>query len=471
MKQHHFSCRTALALFVVSLSVAIPCLAAPMELSLQDSIKLSLQNNAKLKIAVQSKEKSLWSIKQAQSYKNFDLSYNFTGVRGDTPAGWLPPYTVTLKPTSALISNPGTGAEVGVVTGFIPVKTFNYDNLSLYNYYTNQLKLVLPVYTGGKVESIIEQAKSGSKVADFNIVAVKQQLTMETTVAYYHVLQARNMLAIAKQTVDDLAQHLINVQSYYDAGTVALPDLLQTKVRLANSQDGLIKAQNAYELSMYALNNVMGLPLKNQIKAIDEFVYQPYPVSLDDSIAHAVGQRPELSAAALNVSINEQQITVAKSDNLPTISLFGTQTWNSERSNSAVGNYNENDWMVGANLTLDLLDGQRTKSLIKQAETGVNIAKEQLQKAKDDISLEVSSYYLSMKEAEKRLETNQVAVNEARTNLALTKQRYEAGVGTNLDVIDAELALDRSQTIHVQALYDYNTSKAQLQRAIGADNN
>ena len=446
MKQHHFSYRTALALLVVSLSMVVPCLAAPMELSLQDSIKLSLQNNAKLKIATQSKEKSLWTIKQAQSYKNFDLSYNLTGVRGDTPASWYAPYSST------------TGK-------------FNYDNLSIYNNYANQLKLVLPVYTGGKVESLIEQAKSGSKVADFNIVAVKQQLTLETTVAYYHVLQARNMLAIAKQTVDDLAQHLINVQSHYDAGTVALPDLLQTKVRLANSQDDLIKAQNAYELSMYALNNVMGLPLKNQIKAIDEFVYTPYPVSLDDLIAHAVGQRPELSAAALNVSINEQQITVAKSDNLPTISLFGTQTWNSERSNSAVGNYNEKDWMVGANLTLDLFDGGRTKSQIKQAETGVNIAREQLQKAKDDISLEVSSYYLSMKEAEKRLETNQVAVNEARTNLALTKQRYEAGIGTNLDVIDAELALDRSQTIHVQALYDYNTSKAQLQRAIGADNN
>jgi outer membrane protein TolC len=468
MKQHHFSCRTALALLMVSLSVAGTCLAAPMELSLQDSIKLSLQNNAKLKIAIQSKEKTLWTIRQAQSYKNVDLSYSFTGVRGDTPPSWLAPDTFTTLPTT-VATNPVTG--IGGVTGYTTVKTFNYSDLSIYNNYTNQFSLVLPVYTGGKVESMIEQAKSGSKVADLNILAVKQQLTLEATIAYFHVLQARNMLAIARQTVDDLAQHLINVQSHYDAGTVALPDLLQTQVRLANSQDGLIKAQNAYELSMYALNNVMGLPLKNELRATDEFVYQPYPLSLDDCIARAAAQRPELLAAGLNVSINQQQITVAKSDKLPTISLFGTQSWDSEKSNSIVGDYNDNHWMVGANLTMDLFDGQRTESLIKQAETGVSIAKDQLQKAKDDISLEVSSYYLSMKEAEKRLETNEVAVNEAQTNLALTKQRYEAGIGTNLDVIDAELALDRSKTIHVQALYDYNTSKAQLQKAMGADNN
>lgn len=468
MKQHYFSCRTVLAFVLISLAVAAPCLAAPMELSLQDSIQLALQHNAKLKIAEQAREKTLWTIKQAQSYKGFDLSYNFTGVRGNTPASWLAPDTFTVLPTT-VATNPITGA--GMVTGYTTVQTFNYSNLPIYNYYTNQLNLVLPVYTGGKVESMIDQAESGSKVADLNIMAVKQQLTLETTIDYFHVLQARNILAVARQTVEDLSQHLTNVQSYYDAGTVALPDLLQTKVRLANSQDGLIKAQNAYELSMYALNNVMGLPLKNEIKAIDEFAYQPYPLSLDDCIARAIAQRPEISAATLNVSINQDQVKVANSDNLPTISLFGTQGWDSEKSTSAVGNYNDKHWMVGANLTMDLFDGNRTQSLVKQAETGVNIARESLQKATDDISLEVSSCYLSMKEAEKRLETDQVAVNEAQTDLALTQQRYEAGVGTNMDVIDAELALDRSKTIHIQALYDYNTSKAQLQKAMGADNN
>ena len=464
MKQHYFRYRAVVILFLMSLSAAMPCLAAvPRDLSLQDSIALSLQNNTQLKIAAQSQEKSQWTIKQAQSYSGFNLTYNFTGVRGDTPASWLAPYTVTMMPTAAMIGS------VGVVTGFNPVKTFNYDKLTPYNYYTNQLKLTLPVYTGGKLESIVDQAKNGSKVADLNLLAVKQQVTLETTIDYFHVLQARNLLVVAQQTSDDLAQHLIIVQSLYDAGTVALPDILQTNVRLANSHDGLIKAQNAYQLSMYALNNVMGLPIRTELRASDEFVYRVYPLSLDECIATAQSQRPELAAAAINIAINQEQVTVAKSDNLPTISLFGTQTWNSEKSNSQVGNYNEKDWMVGANLSLDLFDNGRTKAQIKQAETGVAIAKDQLQKARDDISLEVSSYYLSMREAEKRMETNKVSVHEAQTDLALTKQRYEAGVGTNLDVIDAELALDRSMTNQIQALYDYNTCKAQLHKAMGAD--
>ena len=118
-----------------------------------------------------------------------------------------------------------------------------------YNYFSNQLLLTLPIYSGGKLENIIDQAKLGQKISDLNFDAVKQQLKLEVTIGYSRVLHTSNLLEIARQTVNDFTGHLKNVQAQYDAGVVPLPDLLQTKVKLANAQDGLIKAENNYNLA------------------------------------------------------------------------------------------------------------------------------------------------------------------------------------------------------------------------------
>jgi outer membrane protein TolC len=83
--------------------------------------------------------------------------------------------------------------------------------------------------------------------------------------------------------------------------------------------------------------------------------------------------------------------------------------------------------------------------------------------------LEISDAYLSMKEAEKRISTNKIAVEEASVNFAIAQRAYSAGVGTNLDVMDAELALNQAKTNYTNSLFDYNISKARLDKAIGSE--
>ena len=91
----------------------------------------------------------------------------------------------------------------------------------------------------------------------------------------------------------------------------------------------------------------------------------------------------------------------------------------------------------------------------------------QAKQTKDDIELEVRQDYLSLRNAEKRIATTQVTVDQALENYHIAQVRYASGVGTNLDVMDAESALTLAKTNNVQALYDYNTSKAQLDKAMG----
>ena len=426
MNQHpRFFAKSLTAIFLLA-ALSTPVLAAPVELSLDDSIALALRNNPAIKIAEAGKEKSLWGIEQAKAGKGFTLGYTHSDIRTD-------------KSSTTLAVVP------------------------LYNLFSNQLTLSLPIYTGGKLEGLIDQAKLNFNVSNLNVDATKQQLKLSATTGYFTVLQTRNLLEVSKQSVDDFGGHLKNVQLQLDAGTVALSDVLQTQVQLANAQDGLIKAQNNYDLAEANLNNIIGLPLDGEIKLKENLKYQQYSLNLNDCVQYALVNRPEMVQAQASVAIARDQVKIAHSGALPTLGFNATNGW---EANNFPGAQNSN-WTVSMTTSLNVFDSGLVKSQVKQAEYGVTTTQEQARQTRDNISLQVRQAFLSMKEAEKRIDTSQVAVNQAQEDFRMSQVRYEAGVGTNLDVIDAELALTQAKTNYIQALYDYNTSKALLDQAMG----
>jgi len=403
--------------------------AEAIELSLDDSIALALKNNPVVKIADAAREKSVWGIKRAKSGKGFTLGYMHNDIYSDQPPTFMP----TLAP------------------------------VPYYYFYTNRFDIALPIYTGGKVESAIDQAQIGLEMSDLRLEATKQQLRLETTTAYFQVLQTRNQLEVARRTVDDFTAHLRNIIAQYNVGNVAKFDILQTKVQLANAEDGLIRAQNSYDLAVANLNKIIGLPMDSQLKLKEDLAYREYNLTLDDSIKYALKNRPEMLQAQKAIASAQDQLKIARSGNSPTISLVGTNMW----SDFTFPGLNNANWTVGFSLQMNLLDAGLTKAQIQQAQADVTMAREQAQQTSDNIKLEVRQAFLRLKEAEKRIETNSVVLEQAEENLRLAKERYDNGVGTNLDVIDAELGLAQSKTNYIQALYDYNVSKAQLDKAMG----
>lgn len=115
----------------------------------------------------------------------------------------------------------------------------------------------------------------------------------------------------------------------------------------------------------------------------------------------------------------------------------------------------------------NIFDSGVTGAKVKQAESSLNKAREQAVETGNSVELEVRQADLSMKEAEKRIGATQVAVDKAKEDLKIAQTKYYAGAGTNLDVIDAQLALVQAGTNYTEALYDYNTNQAKLQKAIG----
>lgn len=406
-------------------------LAAPLELSLDASIALTYKNNPALQIAEARQEQSAWALKEAQTNKDVSIDYTHTDMRSNSPPTWWPSLAA----------------------------------VSPYNYFSNQVTASLPLYTGGKVENAIKQAKLSHKVSQLEITATKQQLKLEASNGYYKVLQNQTLLEIAKQTVNDFSAHLHRVRQMYDSGVAPWHDVLQTKVRLANAENDLVQAQNNYDLAVYSLNKTMGLPLRSEIALTEPLIYQDYALTLDDVTAYGLAHRPEMAQQQANIKKEEAQIKIAQSGQRPQVMLTGTMAWDDD---DFAGTANR-DWTAMLVTQFNVFDSGSTKAKIKQAQSGELAARKQAQQTQDNIALEISDAYLSMKEAEKRIGTNKVAVEEASVNFAIAQRAYSAGVGTNLDVMDAELALNQAKTNYTNSLFDYNISKARLDKAIGSE--
>ena len=415
--------KPAVSMFATGLLVlntAITLAAAP-ELSLDDSIILAMKNNPSIQIAIADEEKAMWGIKENE-------------------AGRLP--------TLSLTSNSNRSLNV---PGSSPNDSFS-----------TSLRLNWSLYTGGRVEGQIDQAKRSAHIASLGVTKAEEQIRLDTTTAYFTILQGRNVVKVNQQTVDNLTEHLKNVQVQYQVGTVAKSDVLRSEVELANAQQNLIKAQNTYELAIASFNNVTGMPLDSINTMKDDLTYVKYDLSLDDSIKMAQQKRPEIVQSQDSIDIAKTGIRIADSGRLPTVAVSA----NDGISGSTFPGQN-NNWSVGISASWNLFDGGVTNAKVKQAkanEDKVTVSDKQI---RDGIELEVRQAYLSMKEAEARIGTSQVAVSKAEEDLKASQAKYYAGVGTHIDVIDAQTALTQANTNTTQASYDYNVNKAKLEKAIG----
>ncbi|MEG0831312.1 MAG: TolC family protein [Acidaminococcaceae bacterium] len=329
--------------------------------------------------------------------------------------------------------------------------------------HSNGVKIGLPIYTGGKISGMIEQAVKGYEYAQYGESASYQNVKLVATTGYYDVLKTSNLVTLAKESVNRLEEHLKNVQAQYEVGVVAKVDVLRSEVELADAQQTLIKAENAYNLAMASLNNVIGLPLSTELSISDALAYNAYDNTLDNCLTFAMANRPEIYQAKASVEAANAGVQVANAGYMPQVTAGASNGW----KDSAWPGFENKEWGVSVVASMNVFDSGVTAARVQQARGNRYKAEEAYRQTTDNVQLDVRNSYLNLKEAEKRISTSYVAVAKAEEDYHIAQVRYQAGVGTNTDVIDAQVALTQAKTNYVQALYDYNTSNATLERAMG----
>jgi outer membrane protein TolC len=397
--------------------------AAPVELTLDDAIALALKNNLDITIMGTARDSAFWAINQAKTGKKVSVEYDFTGSRSDSSA------SIT-KPT---------------------------------NSFSHSITATLPLYTGGTAEAGIKQAELALKVSDWEVARSKQQVKLDATTGYFDILQARNVLKVDQESVDQLSAHLKNVQAQYSVGTVAKSDVLQSQVKLANAQQTLISQKNTYDVAVSSLNNVLGLPLDAELELKEELAYVKYDISLEDSIKKALANRPEIIEADINIESAKQGVIGAQGNKKPTVALSGKVGLFDDQ----LPGTEDNNWLIAVKANWSVFDSGLNNSKIKQKSAALSKAEYTAKQTKDNVTLSVRQAYLNMAAAEKNIDTAKVAVEQAEEDFKIAQVRYSSGVGTNLDVMDAELSLTQAKTNYIKTLYEYNTSKAKLDKAMG----
>lgn len=326
------------------------------------------------------------------------------------------------------------------------------------------LSASLPLYTGGKNQASIKKAELGVESAFLTTERERENLKLSVIKAYYDSLEARKTIAVRQETVDKYQEHYTNVNALYSAGSKARIDVIRSSVELSDARQELIKAQNSYEVKLASLRNYLNINRSESLNLTTDFTYDAFNIDMDSCIEYAYRNRKDLLVDANKLAQQEQNLKAAKAGNLPTLKLsVGANQINafSPANNSRQG------LSAGAALSWNVFDSGVTKAEIKAAENDIEIAKLNLQKDKENVDLAVRQAYYNMREAEKRFNSTKDAVNQAEEDAYIAREKYRAGEGLMLDIIDAQEALAKAKLNFISAQYDYARYKATVENAMG----
>lgn len=423
-----------------------------LQITLNDAINLALKNNRAIEQSEDDREAAKWNLSAIRRSSGLRLSWNTSASRigGRYYNDWR-------KNRYGFES---MSEEEKAKSGY------TLADFPLYKSETsNTLSLSMPLYTGGRLESEIKSAEYNLNSADLISENVRQQIKFQTMQAFYQVLQYKDLMTVRQEEMQNLSEHLETVKIQYEVGTVAMSDLLATNVHLANSQQSFNSAQINFENAVANLNNLIGLPVDTNLKIDEELKYFSYENDENFCMEYALKHRPDGIAANIALKSSEENVKQAKAGSRPNVSAVVTGSITGEGAFKA--DHLKERWSAGVQMDWNIFDNYVTSASVHQAKSLQKKAESQANQQIENIRLEVHNAYTALRISEKNIKISSDAVKQAHDQFLIARVRYEEGVDTNLNVMDAQEKLTQARTNYFSALYSYHTARAQLEKAMG----
>ncbi len=332
--------------------------------------------------------------------------------------------------------------------------------------FANKVSVSMPLYTGGKLENNIEYAKLGLSGSELTLERTKQSVRDTVSQDYYDILRCRSQVGVYQESVNNLQAHLDNVNIKYMAGTVAQKDILSSEVSLAEKKQSLVSARNDYHVAVATFNNDVGLPTDMDTNPREELKYEHYGMSIEECEGYALLHRPDLLEKEYALRQSKAKMEAAKSGYRPKVDASVSRGIGGD--SPFKNNIDSDDsWSAGISASWNIFDNQVTQAQVNQEKASIRRAEAELKDKLAAVKLDVRTAYLNLRAAEENINTMKEALTKAEEDLRIEEVRYSAGVGTNLEVMDAQDKLVTAKGDYITALYNYNTSKASLEKAMG----
>ena len=302
---------------------------------------------------------------------------------------------------------------------------------------------------------------------------ILDQLIAIVKTQFYQVVVNRELIKVQEQSVHLLESQLKDQQNRFEAGTVPRFNVLQAEVALYNQIPQLITAQNNYRIAQLQLAKTIGLdfnPLRGEnppLEVVGEMPYIPRNIALVDAIQLGKQRRPFLKQARANVLNQKERVRATAGQWLPSITTTGGGEWVSSPVNSSWHDISKG-WIAQVQGSMPIWDSGQIAGQVIQQRALLSEAQITYDDDVRQVELEVQTAYSNLQQNRELLKSQEKNVEQAEEALRLAKARLDAGAGVQLDVLNAQVQLLTAQSTQLQALFGYNSSLAEFDRATGA---
>ncbi len=411
-------------------------------LSLDEAVAIALETQPNIQARLFNYAAARYRVDQALSPLLPQITGSWTAARQQTAS-----QQITTSSTTSATRDPRTGPNT-VYT----IREWGENT-------TASISLSQLLFDFGKNFASTEAARKLADVAFEDVELQRQLITLTVKESFTNINFAQRLIRVQEQALERANLNLRSAQGFFQVGTRPKSDVTRAEVDVANARVDLIRARNAERNARVALNTAMGLPANTPIVIQDNLVYSPTTVESAQLLSGALQQRPEMRQARLRVDQADALARRTIRDFFPDIT--GSGTYGATRSD-----WNE-IWTVTLNLSWTLYDGGNRIARYREAKANWDAARSTVQATELDISRDVEQAVINVTEANDRIGAAQTAVASAQENFRLAQGRFDAGVGTILELTDAQLALTQAQNTEALALADYRISLARLDRAVG----
>jgi OMF family outer membrane factor len=422
-------------------------LQANQPITLAQALELARRNNRELQVAQLELERSQAALREAQAalLPNVGISADLTRQRtvSDT-------YSVKVQEQQQ--------------AGLPPAFRQPIDPAPSNTNFNGQAQLSYDIYTSGRRQASIKEAEERVRLSELAVESQSEDIRLNVTTEYYNLQQGDEQVRIAQSAVTNAQASLRDAEALERAGVGTRFDVLRSQVNLANSQQELTTAIAQQQIARRRLATRLNLPQSVNISAAEPVKLAGlWNQTLEQSIVLAFQNRPELQQQLAQRNISEQQRRQALATLGPQVSLVASYDFFDRFSDEVSVS---DGYSVGVRATLNLYDGGAARARAAQARANIAIAETQFGEQRNQIRFQVEEAFSDQQSNLENVQTANTALEQAREALRLARLRFQAGVGTQTDVINSENDLTRSEGNRIRAILDYNRALARLQRSV-----
>lgn len=334
------------------------------------------------------------------------------------------------------------------------------------DYKTATLIGIQPIFTGGKLLAAKRFSSLDEKAAEVELKQIKDEVTKEVIKKYLTVVLMNDVIKIRTDVLESIKKHRDRADKMLKQGLISNHNLLRAEVALAEAEKNLFEDRNKLELAYLDLKNEMGMDFNEIIVVSDSLTFQEFNDSLDNLISLAKNDNLILQLTELKRQQAEQKFIAERSSFLPTLAAFGKYELYPEYLSAL-----EPRWAIGLTLNINLFNGFRDYAKLQTTDYLIDEVSAFQKNLENKIFLLVNKNYKDAINSKEKYFRNITKLFLASENLKLNEKRFETGLGTSLEVVDANLAYEKALLESESYLFEYYSNLTELYTTIGNPQN